>query len=113
MIISLIVSLCLTLIIELIMSLILGVRDRQDIKIAILANFITNPVVVYLSNCVKLINNTYIYVIVIMILEITAVITEFMIYKKYLKFNKISLFYMSLINNVTSFVIGLAINIIN
>ena len=50
MIRSLIVSLALTLIIELTVSIIFGIRKKDDIKVVILANVFTNPIVVYISN---------------------------------------------------------------
>ena len=53
LIISLIISLILTLVIELIVSDILGIEDKYDIKIIIIANCITNPTVVYIANFVK------------------------------------------------------------
>lgn len=110
MIISLIVSLILTLIIEIAISLILGIRKCQDIFVIICANICTNPIVVYVSNCFKLLNKQYIYIIVVIILEILAVIVEFLIYKKYLKFERVKPLMISIINNAISFSIGLLIN---
>lgn len=112
MIRSLIVSLTLTIIIELIVSFILGIREKDDIKVVALANIFTNPIVVYISNCILLLNFFEIYYIIIAILEIFAVIAEFIIYKKYLKFNKISAFKVSLINNCISFGTGVIISFI-
>ena len=107
MIRSLIVSLTLTLIIELTVSVILGIREKEDIKIVFLANVFTNPIVVYISNCVLYFRLFNIYFIVVAILEIFALVAEFWIYKKHLKYNKISPFKLSLIANCCSFGIGL------
>lgn len=111
MITSLIISLLLTLIIELTVSLILGIRKKDDFEIIIAANVCTNPAVVYLANCVRLINNNYIYGISVVILEISAVIIEFIIYKKYLDFKKVLPFKISLINNIISFSLGILISV--
>lgn len=109
LILSLIISLILTLVIELIVSAILGIKDKYDIKIIIIANFITNPLVVYIANCLILLNNTSIYIIAIALLEILAIIIEFLIYKKCLKFNEKSPLVISTINNIVSFSLGLII----
>lgn len=89
MILSLIISLSLTIIIELITSIILGIKEKDDIEIVICANICTNPVVVYIANCVRLLNIDILFNIVIVILEVSAVIVEFVIFKKCLKFKKI------------------------
>lgn len=109
---SLIVSLALTLIIELTVSIILGIRKKDDIKVVILANVFTNPIVVYISNCVLYFRFYYIYFLVVAILEIFALVAEFIIYKKYLSFNKISALNISLINNVISFGTGVIISLV-
>lgn len=112
MIESLIVSLFLTLVIELTVSIIIGIREKYDIKVVICANVCTNPVVVYIANLIILLNNIKLYILAVAILEISAVIVEFLIFKKYLKFNKISPFLISLLNNVISFGLGLVISYI-
>ena len=112
MIQSLLKSLTKTLIIELIVSVILGIKDKHDIKVIICANIITNPVIVYITNCIMLFNNMILYFYIVIILEIIVFIVEFIIYKKCLKFDKISPIIISLINNLSSFGIGGIINII-
>lgn len=112
MILSLLISLFLTIIIELTVSFIVGIRDKDDIKVVILVNICTNPIVVYIANCLMLFTNDFIYNIGVAILEILVVMVEFVLYKKYLKFDKVSPFAISLINNVISFSIGVIINYI-
>lgn len=112
MILSLLISLFLTIIIELTVSFIIGIRDKDDIKVVILVNICTNPIVVYIANCLMLFTNDFIYNIGVAILEILVVMVEFVLYKKYLKFDKVSPFVISLINNVISFSIGVIINYI-
>ena len=112
MILSLLISLFLTIMIELIASFIIGIRDKDDIKVVILVNICTNPIVVYIANCLMLFTNDFIYNIGVAILEILVVMVEFVLYKKYLKFDKVSPFAISLINNVISFSIGVIINYI-
>lgn len=109
MIFSLVISLFLTISIELIVSLIIGIRGKENIKIVVLANTVTNPVVVFATIMLKLFFYNYIYIGVI-ILEILAVLVEFVLYTKYLKFDKFSPYTISIINNVISFSIGIIIN---
>ena len=104
MITSLLKSLIKTLIIELIISIILGIKNKDDIKVVICANIITN--------CIMLFNNMILYFYIVIILEIIVFIVEFIIYKKCLKFDKISPIVISLINNLSSFGIGVIINTI-
>ena len=112
MILSLLISLFLTIIIELTVSFIIGIRNKDDIKVVILVNICTNPIVVYIANCLMLFTNDFIYNIGVAILEMLVVMVEFVLYKKYLKFDKVSPFAISLINNVISFSIGVVINYI-
>ena len=107
MIYSSIISLSLTIIIELIVSIILGIRSNNDIKVAILVNICTNPVVVYIANILFLYGNKIIYNVVVTIMEILVIIVEYILYKKYLKDYKKSAFVLSLINNIISYSFGL------
>lgn len=112
MITSLLKSLTKTLIIELIISIILGIKNKEDIKVVICANIITNPVIVYITNCILLFNNMMLYFYAVIILEIVVFIVESIIYKNCLKFDKISPITISLIANLSSFGIGVIINTI-
>jgi len=109
MIKSLMISLILTLIIEVTVSILLGIRKKYDIKVIICANICTNLVVAYVANCILLLNNQMIYIIAVAVLEMIAVIIEFLIYRKYLKFNEKSPLVISVINNIVSFSLGLII----
>ena len=110
MIKSLIVSLFLTIIIELSISIIIGIRDMEDMKTVIWSNIFTNPIVVYSANCIRLLNNSLIYKITLILLEVIVVIVEFYIFKKFLKFNRKSPIFISCINNVVSFLLGTVIS---
>lgn len=110
MIKSLVLSLALTLLIELSLSLLLGVRKRQDIVIIICANTFTNPMVVFVSGCVFLQYHTSLaYGVTVAVMELFALLAEYFIYKKCLCFDKIPPFWLSLLNNATSFGLGLVI----
>ena len=63
----------------------------------------------YVANCILLLNNQMIYIIAVAVLEMMAVIIEFLIYRKYLKFNEKSPLVISVINNIVSFSLGLII----
>lgn len=110
MIPSLIISLVLTIIIELSISLILGIKTYNDIRTIILVNICTNPIVVYIANIINLLNNNWIYILVVIILEMIVVIVEFKLYNKYLKDYSKSKFIFSLVNNISSYMIGVLIN---
>lgn len=106
---SLVICLLLTLVIELTVSILLGIRQKNDILLVICANTCTNPVVVFLSNCAALPGNIIIYIFAVAILEILALFSEYIIYRKGLIFDDISPMAVSFINNATSFGVGIII----
>ncbi len=110
MIESLVKSLFYTLIIELTVAICLGIRSKEDIKVVICANVCTNPVIVYITNCVLILRNWILYFSVVLVLEVVVLFVEGFIYKKCLRFNTIPPFMISLICNVTSFGIGLIVS---
>ena len=112
MILSLIISLLLTILIELSISTFLGIKTRNDIRIVILVNICTNPIVVYIANILKLLNNNLLYILTVILLEIIVVFVEFRLYNKYLKNYKKSKFILSLVNNISSYMIGILLKII-
>lgn len=110
MIISLIVSLLLTIIIEISISFIIGIREKEDLKVVFWTNVLTNPVVVYIANCIKILNNNVIYNIVVFIMEVLVIIVEFIIYKRFLNYKKKSPLLISSVNNIISFSLGIIIS---
>lgn len=111
MIKSLITSLILTIILETMSSYILGIRSIKELRNIMFVNMYTNPIVVFLSNIIHLINNTLVYCFSILILEIATIIIEALLFKKYLK-TDISSIRLSICNNFFSFGIGLFLLII-
>ena len=99
-----------TIIIELSVSILLGVRNKKDIINIVLVNVVTNPIVVLFPYIIGLRYGNSPRYIVLFILEILTFIFEGCIYKKYLKYNKINSYILSLILNIMSYFIG---NIIN
>jgi hypothetical protein len=112
MIANLVLSLVLTLIIELIVSLLIGVKKRNDIITIIAVNTLTNPLAVLIATLTQMNGNIIVYWIVVAIIELIVFLVEGAIFKKILIFNKISGIKLSLINNLTSFSIGLLITIV-
>ena len=112
MIANLVLSLVLTLIIELIVSLLIGVRKRNDIITIIAVNTLTNPIAVFIATLTQMNGNIIVYWIVVAIIELIVFLVEGAIFKKILIFDKISGIKLSLINNLTSFSIGLLITIV-
>ena len=102
--------LSITIVIEIIVSLLLKIRDKKDILNIVLVNIVTNPLVVAIPVYVNITYGLLERHIVILILEIFAVLYEGFIYKKYLHLKKINPFIISLILNLSSYLIGEVIN---
>ena len=103
--------LVLTLIIELIVALIIGIRNKKDIFSVILVNIITNPIA---SSIPILIYYKFGYngeIIAIAFVEIFAFVFEGFIFSKVLKYKKIDPYLVSLVLNLSSYLIGTFINI--
>ena len=98
-----------TIIIEVGISIILGYRKKDLVNI-ILANIMTNPIVVVIPIYVNITYGMKERNIVLFILEILAVLSEGFVYKKYLKNKKINPYLLSFILNLSSYLIGLVIN---
>lgn len=99
-----------TIIIELIVGIILKIKNKKDYINIILVNIITNPLVssipVYFNIKFGILERN----ISLIILEILTILTEGFIYKKVFKFKKINPYLVSLILNMSSYLIGEIIN---
>jgi len=103
-------SLFFTILIELCVALLLRIKNKKDIINIILVNVVTNPIVVLFPYIVGLHHgNTYRY-ITLLSLEIMAIIFEGFIYNKFLKYNKLNSYILSLILNIASYILGIFIN---
>ncbi len=105
------ICLVLTIVIEAITSFIIGYRTIKEQFVIALINIVTNPVVVYLSLVFSLIHNIVIQTCLLITIEILVVIIESIMLKKYNTQKNIPFWTISLINNGTSFILGLFINI--
>lgn len=105
MIKTFIISLAITLVFELTTAFFLHVRDHFDFVFIALANVITNPVVVFIQMLVIFFCPRFL-VISAAVLECSAVLAEWQIFKKVLRYNRISPFVLSLILNGVSFAAG-------
>ena len=103
--IMLVCLLC-TIFIELLVALVLKIFDKKDLLNIVLVNILTNPFLVSLLNLVflKLGENAKSFFEIIM--EVIVFIVEGIIYKKYLKYNKLNPYLVSLILNASSYFIG-------
>lgn len=101
--------LVITIIIETTIAIILKYRNKDLINI-ILVNILTNPIL----NSVMVYINVYYGLkarnIFVGIFEVLVVIIEGAIYQKYLERRKINGYLLSLILNISSYVLGLIIN---
>ncbi len=106
--VMLICLLC-TIVIECLIALILGYR-KKDLLNVLLVNLLTNPIVssvpVYFNYYYGLRSRN----IILLILEILTFIVEGFIYVKVLQRRKINGFILSLILNLSSYLIGLLIS---
>ena len=113
LIISLAVSLLLTIILETGFFFIVKIRkwNKKDLGLVILVNIITNPIVVLL-NWLTVMYTEYNTVIILILLEIFAIVTEGCYYKKYGKsFGHPYLF--SFLANMFSYWIGILIQLLS
>jgi hypothetical protein len=103
-----IMAICLgiTIVIEVIFAYLFKVRDKKDLLNIVLANIITNPVIVTVTILINYKFGSTYYYISLVILEILVVIVEGLLYKKYLCFNKINPFLLSMLLNILSYVSG-------
>ena len=101
--------LILTIIIETIVALIIGIRNKRDIINVILVNILTNPLVVTLPFLAYQVINKNVYKPTLYVLEILVLFVEGFIYHKVLIFKRINPYIISLLLNVTSYIIGLFI----
>jgi hypothetical protein len=108
----LIVCLLSTIIVEVIVSLLLKVRDKKDILNIILVNIMTNPLLVSITVYINIFYGLKYKNIIIYPLEILVVLVEGLVYKRYIKYKKINPYLLSFILNISSYLIGLFINII-
>lgn len=100
-----------TILLEFIGAFILKVRNKKDYLNIFLVNVVTNPIVVLFPYVVYLYYGILYRNILLIILEILVVIIEGLFYKKYLKFNEINYFKLSLILNLASYGVGVIIDI--
>ncbi|MBR4986081.1 MAG: hypothetical protein IKY83_10120 [Proteobacteria bacterium] len=104
-----IIALALSILIELSVALIAGYRDRKTLKVVILAQIITNPIVVLISNLCIIYTALPIWAFHAP-LEIAALCVEWLIYRRYAK--KIhSPFLFSLAANASSYIIGVVLSV--
>ena len=97
------ISLALTLMLESIFGLIWGVKGKGDWLLLLLVNVVTNPIVVTLHYCAS---SFWGFTLV---LEISAVIAEWLAYRKWGKTTRPA-FLFALCANVFSYFSGLLIN---
>jgi hypothetical protein len=99
------ICLLLTLVLEEAVALIAGVRRKFDLAVIFFANTLTNPPVVLLG----LLLPSYTDIprpVYVILLEAAVFVTEALIYRKLLYTRRPNSFFMSLILNGVSFIIG-------
>ena len=99
-----------TIIVELLVALFFKVRNKKDLLNIVLVNIMTNPLLVTLTVYINIIYGLKYRNVLIYPLEILVVLSEGLIYKKYLKYRKINPFILSFILNTCSYLMGLIIN---
>lgn len=102
--------LLLTIIIEVIVGLLIGIRNKKDIINIILVNIVTNPIVVSVPILIYLYFGYKYERLSLYILEIITLFVEGFIYLKVLNYKKLNPFLISLLLNLSSYLIGELIN---
>lgn len=103
-------SLFFTILIEVCISLLFKVKNKKDILNIILVNIVTNPIVSLIPYVIGLYYGIKYRYIVLLLFEVFAFVFEGYIYKKYLNYNKINPYILSLILNISSYLLGIVIN---
>lgn len=99
-----------TIVIETVMALIIGIREKKDLLNVILVNIVTNPLVVIFPVVFEIQFGYQERMISIIVLEVLAFLFEGFVYYKWLKYQKINGFLVSLILNMSSYWLGELIN---
>ena len=108
----LLLCLLLTLLLETGLALILGMREKKDLLNEILANVLTNPVAVTLSQLALTFLPRGGYIAAVAAAELAALLTEGFLYRRYLVFRRVPPFMLSLILNCFSFGVGLLADVL-
>ena len=106
---TMVVCLSLTIVIETLLAFIIEVR-KKDLLFVVLAQVVTNPIVVTVPYLIFILFGYRNYLISIYILEVLAFLIEGLIYSKTLKRKKINSYVLSLILNICSYGFGLLMN---
>ncbi len=101
--------LVLTIIIECLVAFVIGYR-KKDLLNILLVNFITNPIVSTIPVYFNVKYGVTPRNICLFVLELMVLIVEGYLYKKYLKYKKVNPYILSLILNLSSYLIGVIIN---
>ena len=102
-------ALVLTVFIETLIAFIIGYR-KKDLLNVILVNIMTNPIVFILPVYIRVKYGHVQGNVVLLILEIITICIEGIVYYKYFSRKIVNPFILSLILNVSSFLLGIIIN---
>lgn len=104
------VCLTLTLLIESLTALICGVRSKRDFLLISLANLMTNPILVCVTFLLGFFYGMRVRMPVEILLEISVVFIEGLVYRKATDYKKLDPFLLSLILNGVSYLSGYLLN---
>lgn len=102
--------LLLTIAIEVFIGFLLEIKKRKDIITIIIVNVITNPIVVSVPIFIHYKYGHNYYLLSLLLLEILTVLFEGLIYKLKFDYKRLNPFYISLLLNLSSYLIGELIN---
>lgn len=106
---EMITCLLITIVVEISIVVLLKYR-KKDLLLVFLVNTFTNPLVVSINYLCGILYHIKGYYISLIILEIFAFISEGFIYKRTLNRKKINPYLLSLILNISSYVVGYIFN---
>ncbi len=106
------VSLLATLVIEIVGALFIGIRSKKDLINVLIVNIMTNPLVVSIAFMINLRHGLIMKRIAMIILEFLAFFSEGFVYKRVLEYKRMNGYIVSLVLNVTSYLLGIIVNMV-
>lgn len=85
------------------------INNKIDLLLIVLINMLTNPPTELINLVVQ---NTKLHYPIIIGVEIIITIIEYLFYKKFLRTKNVNFLYLAIINNISSYGIGLIYNLL-
>lgn len=107
---SLLLSLGLTLLFETPLAALFGIRRPKDFLLVLLVNVVTNPPLVLTLNVLNRCRPALVGAPLILALELGAILTEWLLYRRCLEYRKLPPLFLSILLNTLSYTGGLLLS---